>query len=225
MQADESSQMLREVRSAVRDFITRATGRRYRVVVSNGVITVRLPQDRAPLAAEIAREFGGAVHITVGFKRFPSGNSSASGNSSGGSHLSGLLHDMPRELPGIHVSFDPPEITIPSGGGGGGNVIIRNTGPGELTGLFGGSAGWLRRPGSTLVVGGHWGPRAGTSKVLPRRPGDTASNWWSTGTASCEPGPDYQVPAGRYEVVVPLHLDISGERQTLAAQGCIAVVL
>ncbi len=222
MQADESSessQMLREVRSAVRDFIIRATGRRYRVVVSNGVIAVRLPQDGAPLAAEIAREFGGAVHITVGFKRFPSGNSSV------GSHLSGLLHDMPRELPGIHVSFEPPEITIPSGGGGGGSVIIRNTGPGELIGMFGGSAGWLRRPGSTLIIGGHCGLRAETSKVLPRCPGDTASNWWSTGTASCEPGPDYQVPAGRYEVIVPLDLDISGERQTLAAEGCIAVVL
>jgi hypothetical protein len=219
VQADESSQMLREVRSAVRDFITRATGRRYRVVVSNGVITVRLPQDRAPLAGEIAREFGDAVHITVGFKGFPSGNSSV------GSHLAGLLHDMPRELPGIHVSFDQPEITIPSGGGGGGNIIIRNTGPGELIGTFGGSAGWLRRPGSTLIIGGRSGLRAETGKVLPQRLGDTASNWWSTGTASCAPGPDYQVPAGRYEVVLPLHLDISGERQTLAAEGCIAVVL
>jgi hypothetical protein len=219
VQAGEPSQGLLEVRSAVRDFITRTAGRRHRVVVSRGVITVRLPQDGAPLAAEIAREFGDAVHITVGYKGFRSENSAM------GSHVSGLLHDMPRELPGMHVSFDPPEITIPSGGAGSGKVIIRNTGPGELTGRFGGSAGWLRRPGSTLIIGGPWGPRAGTDKVLPRCPGDTESNWWTTGTASCEPGPHYQVPAGRYEVVVPLHLHISGERQTIAAEGCIAVVL
>jgi hypothetical protein len=44
-------------------------------------------------------------------------------------------------------------------------------------------------------------------------------------TASCEPGPHYSVPAGRYEVVVPLDLNISREKRTLVTEGCIAVVL
>lgn len=221
MQPDQSSQALRAMQSSVRDFLARANGPRpsYRVVVRNGLLTARLPQDKAPLAAELLREFGDAVHVTVGFKVFPSGESSL------GQHLSDSLHDVPRELPGIRLSFDPPEFTMPSGGSGGGEVIICNTGPGELAGTIGGNAGWLRRPQSTLIVGGYWGMRAGTSKRLPRNPGDCVSTWFSTGTASCEPGPHYSVPAGRYEVVVPLDLNISGEKRTLLAEGCTAIIL
>ena len=206
--------MLQEVRSAVRDFITRASGRRYRVVVSNGVITVRLPQHGCGDSARIRRR---STH-NRGIEGFQSGNSSLVELTSRASCMTcpfnrpGQVrvlrpagnHQTERR-PGRRERHHPQHRTL-----------------GELTGSLGGSAGGLRRPGSTLVVGGHWGPCAPEAARSSRgAPENTASNWWSTGTASCEPGPDYQVPAGRYEVVVPLDLDISGLSHRFAAEGCI----
>jgi hypothetical protein len=189
-------------------------------VIRGGAVSVRLPPDGTSIAAELLREFGNTVEVTVGFKAFPGGETSM------GSYLSDQLRESAGALPGTQISFEPAEITLHRGGMGHGKVLVRNTGAGRLEGLVDGGPGWLRNPGTAAVVGGYYGTLTGVGHRLSLSPGEGMSIGFITGTASCQPGADYVVPVGRYELVVPLSVELAGDNEKiqLTAEGGFAVV-
>jgi hypothetical protein len=222
MPEDESSLALQELQSSVKAFLARVDGPRHHPVrIRDGAVKVRLFPDDLPLAEELVREFGDAIHVRVGFKAFPSGETDA------GESIARGINEMPREFRGIRVSLESRELTIRSGKTGHGEVVVRNTGPGALAGALGGAYGWLRRPGTPLIVGGHLGWIAGVGRRFPENPGESVNVGFTVGTFSCEPGPGYCVPAGRYEVVAQLNLKALGDEAwtTLAVEGGSAAVL
>lgn len=224
MPPDEPRQDLLELHSSVEEFLASAAGHSSRLVLFLGdKVEVRLPPDAAPLGALLQQEFGSEVplRVIVGFKNFPSAELPEQENTS----------HQPREillsLPGISTSFEPPEITMHRGNEAGfGRVSIHNVGSGKLAGWLPGGGGSLRHPGTTLIVGTYSGPRTGVRKRFTLSPGESISVGFVTGTASVEPGPHYMVPPGRYELVVPLMVTLSGEEeQIFYAEGGSAVVL
>ena len=73
-----------------------------------------------------------------------------------------------------------------------------------------------------MLASSSFGYAALVARRFSARPGDSLSIAFSIGIASCEPGPHYVVPPGRYEAAVPLTLNIEGRRDTVhfLARGC-----
>jgi hypothetical protein len=95
-----------------------------------------------------------------------------------------------------------------------------------VTGSFGGGQGRLYHFGTDVLASSSFGYAALVARRFSARPGDSLSIAFSIGIASCEPGPDYMVPPGRYEAAVPITLNIDGRRDTVQfiARGCPATV-
>ncbi len=215
----ERLRQLAEIQSSVDEFLARTAGGQVQgAEVSDEKVIVRLAQNEVPLAEEVVRTFSNKVQVIVGFKTFPSGTTSVAGD------ISNVLRDARSEIPGMRLSFSPSQFTLPQGETGMAEIVVDNIGLDKCTGSIGSDLGWLRVPGTTEIVGGYSGWSTGTGRSLPQRIGDSVRIRFITGTASCQSGPDYSVPTGTYEVVVPLNVSILDQKQIVAAAGCIVVV-
>ncbi len=162
---------------------------------------VWLKPDAASIAEQLKREFGSMVELTVGFKRFPEvppfvpvPQALEAGDS----------------LPMIRVTCEVDATHLHGGDAIAGRVVMRNTGDSDVEATGSAGTGCLCRPGTLEAVGGYSGLIADVGHVLHLRPGASQTLPFIVGTASSEPGAGYVVPAGRYEVVVPVGLEVEG---------------
>ena len=177
-------------------------------------VVVHLKPDAVSVAAELNREFGSLVEITVGFKAFPGGDRAGS--------PSPRTLEGRASLPGIGATCQVDEARLPGGGSGSGKAVIRNTGHSPVEGSGSAGAGCLCRPGTLVIAGSYSGAIAGVGRVFHISPGGSETLDFIVGTASLEPGADYVVQPGRYEVVVPVDLEVNGGPGPvrILARGC-----
>jgi hypothetical protein len=187
----------------------------------DGIVVVRLQPDAAPAAAELKREFGDAVDITVGFKPFP--------------YIQSFFAPPPLDStraagrwPALAVVCDITEARIPGGGSTTGRLAIHNRGKAREIFNAAASAGWLCAPGTSDIVGGYSGAMAAGARRIDLEVDGTAVLNFIVGTASCESNDRYVVESGTYEVVVPLSIWLAGgepDSDLLHVRGCLVTVM
>jgi len=212
---------LADVRAAIE---ARLTSQRKNPLASigdgDGVVVIRLNPDAAPIAAELKREFGDTVSITVGFKPFPLGDAYPA-------PLPLEPSEAGEQRLGLRVTCEITDTRIPRGGSVTGQLVMLNCGSAKAEFLAAASVGWLCVPGTLDVVGGYSGAIAAGARVIELAAGGGASLNFIVGTASCEANDQYAVGSGTYEVVVPLFLGDAENRRDpvhLLVRGCFVTV-
>ncbi|HEU0103860.1 MAG TPA: hypothetical protein VFR07_16180 [Mycobacteriales bacterium] len=159
-------------------------------------VTVDLRADAVALAAELLKEHGEVLELTVGGRPYPPDPDAASSQAPPGPVATAARPDLQ-----LRASCEQPFAV--SGHGFRGQLVVRNTGS---------TAVQLHSEQPLLAVllsadgrraGSYTGLVSGTGLVLDLPPGGSASIAFLGGTAG---GPRYATPPGRYDLVVVLPL-------------------
>lgn len=180
-------------------------------------VAVHLKPSAVATAEDLKREFGNMVDITLGFKSFPDGV---------------LRIPVPEALrakgsvPDLHATCHVDRGQVLGGDTVTGRVVMRNAGKTDIEISAAAAVGWLCLPRTLKIVGGNSGFVANAGRKFQIIPGDSDTLPFVVGTASCEPGTEYVVPAGPYEVVVSVRLQVGGRDDFhLLARDCFIEVL
>jgi len=162
-----------------------------------GVLHLAFRADGEAAAAEVRAEYGDLVEITVG--RLPYPDPFAGGGSCGG-----LPEPLVLDSP-FSVTATLDRATVRSGHDFGGSVTVTNVSTASALLDTGQPAtAILFQAGSNRPVGLYEGGVAGTGFGGNLGPGESLSFDLLGGTASCDPALGYALPAGSYEVRVPI---------------------
>jgi hypothetical protein len=158
---------------------------------SPGHIQLRAPF--AELAADLHREYGDSLKITVGHKPYPP-------------ELIGdrqpLLLPMPTvTVAGLELTITIDEPHVAGGEDLPGRVIFANRGPNRVEGMTGVLTGGIRSDGHDYMAGNFAGTTTMMGYQIDLEPGSSTEMPLIIGTASRLPDTSYVVPPGRYEVV------------------------
>jgi hypothetical protein len=191
------------VRSAIEERLAADGNALVSIGDGNGAVVVRLAPGAAPLAAELKREFGDGVAVTVGFKPFPPGGARIAPFSLDSAEAGELAF-------ALRLTCEMPDTAMPAGDSATGRLSVLNRGSATAEFSAAASAGWLCVPGTLTVVGGYSGAIAAGMRAIRLDAGASTALDFIVGTASCEPDDRYVVDAGTYEVVVPLSVWAAG---------------
>jgi hypothetical protein len=180
---------------------------------SPGHVQLRAPF--AALAAELHREYGPSLKITVGHKPFPP-------------ERIGDLQSVPLPtstvtVPGLELTVSVDVARVAPGDDFEGSVLFSNRGAQRVAGMTGLLTGGVRADGEDRMTGDFDGAIALVGYPVDLEPGASMELPVKVGTASVLPDASYVVPTGRYEVIsaVPFHqLDRpQAPRPVLVARG------
>lgn len=163
-----------------------------------GQLTLRAPY--ADIAADLHRRYGDALDITVGSKPFPPERITESAavpvpvSTVSLPHLAIVLH------------FETPAVV--AGEDLRGSATLTNRGHGPLSFITGPMTGGVRQPGDDKLAGTFRGSLAAAGLIVDLRPGQSKDIPVLIGTASCLPDRSYVVPAGTYEAVTILSVNL-----------------
>lgn len=169
----------------------------------------------AELAADLHREYGDSLEITVGHKPFPA-------------ELRGDRQPVPLPtptvtVPGLELKVTVDEPHVAPGEDLEGRVIFANRGPHRVEGMTGVLTGGVRRDGQDFLAGTFAGAITLQGYGIGLAPGSSRELPLIIGTASCLPDSSYVVPPGRYEVVAAVPFNQpdrpSTQRPQLVARG------
>ena len=156
-----------------------------------GHIMLRAPF--ADLAAELHREYGSSLRITVGHKPYPPER---------------IRNRQPVPLPTSTVVVPDLQLTVTvdaahvaQGKDFDGQVVFSNRGSQRITGMSGMLTGGLRAEGDDHMAGNFTGGTFLVGMLVELDPAASMNLPIKVGTASCLPDTSYTVPPGRYEVV------------------------
>lgn len=155
------------------------------------------------LAQDLDRQYGKALEITIGFKKFPPGATPTP-----------MRHATPPQetlvAPHIELRIELTHDEVVSGEDARGQVWFSNKGEG-IVNIDTGSivAGGIRRPGSEQMSGWFSGMLAGVGRSFRLAPGERGAITLVVGTASCEASDVYLPSPGRYEVLAPVRARVS----------------
>ena len=154
---------------------------------------LRLRAPFAELAAELHREYGDSLEITVGHKPFPP-------------EVIGDCRPVPLPIatvtvPGLELTVVVDQAHVVPGEDAEGRVVFANCGPLRIEGLTGVLAGGVRNDREGFLAGAFSGMLTMQGLGIQLGPGESMELPLIIGTASVLPDPSYVVPPGRYEVV------------------------
>ncbi len=166
------------------------------------VVAVALRADGASLAGELWRQWGDALEITVGARRYPTGEPAGTPECPGPS-----VRSQPGESetvqPALLAELTLDSSEIPSGADVAGTITITNPGDNRVEAMTGAVAvGVVVRPGTGEVVGVWDGALTAEARLIDLAPGESQHLPVVGGTATCSTeGPPGLAP-GAYELVV-----------------------
>jgi hypothetical protein len=172
------------------------------VGAGTAAVEVALRADQEALAADLVGRYGDTVSVMLGNFPYPLPADLGSIDP-----VACRVADFagPTDHKGLQATVTFESATVTAGADIQGTVTITNTGS-EPVSFESGSplAGAIVRPGTTTVVGTHVGVIAGAGAGATLEPGGSYDIPALFGTASCDPSAGYVVPAGDYEVLVPV---------------------
>ncbi len=166
------------------------------------VVAVALRADGASLAGELWRQWGDVLEITVGARRYPTGEPAGTPECPGPS-----VRSQPGESetvqPALLAELTLDSSEIPSGADVAGTITITNPGDNRVEAMTGAVAvGVVVRPGTGEVVGVWDGALTAEARLIDLAPGESQHLPVVGGTATCSTeGPPGLAP-GAYELVV-----------------------
>ncbi|MDQ6785020.1 MAG: hypothetical protein M3063_16605 [Actinomycetota bacterium] len=160
---------------------------------------IRLRAPFAALAAELHRDYGPALEITLGHKPFPP--------EPGGDRRPVPLPSPTVAVPGLELTVTADSTHVVQGEDFRGQVVFANCGPERVTGMTGVLNGGVRAEGDDFMAGDFAGAVHRVGKSISLDPGASTELPLIVGTASCLPDASYVVPPGCYEVfaAIPFH--------------------
>jgi hypothetical protein len=167
-----------------------------RPLQGNGPGQVRLRAPFESLAADLHREFGASLQITVGFKPFPPEH---------------IVDPQPVPLPvptlvmpGLALTIVTDSFRVVQGEDLRGHVVFHNRGSTDMADTTGGLlVGAVRADhDDDCIAGAHAGAIAWVGRHIQLSPGASTEVPLLIGTASRLPDTSYVVPPGRYEIIV-----------------------
>ena len=164
------------------------------------IVTIRA--DHMAEALDLKAKYGDAIELTIGWLPYPP-------ESPPGRNRCGppMPHASADTL-GLTATATVDDATSKSGADGTGTVVITNTSATALTIQFdSGLAGYLTdSPGATIGVFSTG--FAGTGLGWTVAPGASATIRLDFGTTSCDPKYGYSLPAGTYDLVVSVRIQV-----------------
>jgi hypothetical protein len=164
---------------------------------SPGHVQLRAPF--AGLAAELHRDYGPSLHITVGHKPFPPAQI--------GDRQPVPLPTSTVTVPGLELTVTVNAARVAPGDDFEGSVVFSNRGSQRVAGMTGLLTGGVRAEGDDRMAGDFAGAIALVGRTVELGPGEEMELPLTVGMASLLPDVSYVVPPGRYEVIsaVPFH--------------------
>jgi hypothetical protein len=171
--------------------------------VGYSTASVHLRPPFARLAQELHRQYGEALEITIGFKRFPPQAALMLTN-----YAAAPQETLSTPHIGFHIELN--ENVVAAGDDVRGQVWLTNKGVDPIK-IDSGSAaaGGIRRPDSDQMSGWFSGPLAGVGVTFRLAPKERGAIALVVGTASCEPTDLYVPSPGLYEVVARIRARVS----------------
>ena len=154
-----------------------------------GRIQLRAPF--AALAAELHRDYGLALEIALGHKRFPPERV--------GDRRPVPLPSPTVAVPGLELTVTVDSTHVVQGEDFGGQVVFANRGSERVVGMTGVLTGGVRAQGDDFMAGDFVGAVHSVGIGITLDPGASTELPLIVGTASCLPDASYVVPPGRYE--------------------------
>jgi hypothetical protein len=182
---------------------------------SDGIVFIELRADAEDLARDLVEHYGDRVSVSVGRFRYPDRSPAR----------------MQSPCPEPPAASDPPlhaEAVVDAaptapGGWGSGVVHLRNDGADPVSFTSGTATGLLIAGGRTLGV--YEGALNASGITVDLSPGGETTVPFVFGSASCEPSAGYAVPAGAYDLVIPVPgrpgLVAGPVRVTIPARGTV----
>jgi hypothetical protein len=183
----------------IRDIYRRLQNDPQRPLRGGGPGHVELRAPFAPLAADMNREYGSSLEITVGHKPFPPERI--------GDWQPVPLPTPTVAVPGLELTVTVDAPRVAQGEDLGGQVVFSNRGSQRVSGMTGVLTGGVRAEDEDRMAGNFAGAIVAVGQHIEVGPGASIEMPITIGTASCLPDLSYVVPAGRYEVIAaaPFH--------------------
>jgi hypothetical protein len=167
--------------------------------IGAGNVFVDLRADSEAAAAAIHEKYGDLVDITLGMFGYPDMSSGGEGG------CADMVPPPTTEPVSLSVTLALTDETVKSGADFTGSVTVTNTRPDVLHFESGSPlAALVYRPGEADPVGAFTGAIAGVGVGADLQPGESIDIDVLGGTASCDSSLGYALPAGDYEVRVPV---------------------
>jgi hypothetical protein len=179
-------------------------------------VDIRLGSKFEALARRLKGKYGDLIVVSVGAKPFPYDPAFVP------------IHTLVPSVEsdgGFIAEIDPQRLVIPAGDVVEGSLRIQKASRDNAHVSIDVGLGWLVEPDSLRVIGGYSGFKAPGGRIFHLGGAETEVNMkFRVGTDSFEPGRNYVVPSGNFEMAVELSIfvirdDGDDDKRTLLASG------